>query len=193
VGYHKMPRNVTGGSGHKSQSNSEGSKARNNREFVDALLDDYQSGDGTEGVFVARVLKRMGSGRMEVFYVDEGRPMQKIVPMRGGLRGKGKKSVWVDIDSLVMISETGLQGATHEIVAVFSELQVARFKKLGVNTDPRLFLRSNGGETTVKNEGFEFEYGESDEEAPPKVVVPVVPGLSRTDRIREAEVDIDAI
>jgi len=183
-----MPRNVTGGSGHKSQSNSEGSKARNNREFVDALLDDYQSGGNTDGVFVARVLKRMGSGRMEVFYIDEcDKPTQRIVPMRGGLRGKGKKFVWVDIDSLVMIAETGLAGATHEIVAVFSEAQVARFKKIGVRTDPRLFLRSNGGETTVKDEGFEFEYGEEETKAE------VVPTVARVDRIREAEVDIDAI
>lgn len=155
-----MPRNNTGGSGHKSQSNSEGSKARNNREFVDALLDDYQSGDSTEGVYVARILKRMGSGRMEVFYMDElGKPIQRIVPMRGGLRGKGKKSVWIDIDSLVMVAETGLAGATHEIVAVFSEAQIARFKKVCPDADPRLFLRSNGGETTVKEEGFEFERG----------------------------------
>lgn len=186
-----MPRNITGGSGHKSQSNSEGSKARNNREFIDALLDDYQSGDSTDGVHVARILKRMGSGRMEVFYIDEQlKPIQRIMPMRGGLRGKGKKSVWVDIDSLVMIAETGLAGATHEIVAVFSEAQVARFKKLGVHTDARLFLRSNGGETTVKDEGFEFQYGEDSDDAP---VVPKAEGIPRTDRIRDAEVDIDAI
>jgi hypothetical protein len=32
---------------------------------------------------------------------------QQIMPMRGGLRGKAKKTEWVDIDSLVMIAETG--------------------------------------------------------------------------------------
>jgi hypothetical protein len=35
-----MPRNTTGGSGHKSQKNSEGNKARDNRLKGDALLDD---------------------------------------------------------------------------------------------------------------------------------------------------------
>jgi hypothetical protein len=143
----KMPRNTTGGSGHKAQRNSEGSKARNNRCFVDDLLDDYMNEESTAGVYVARVTRRMGSGRMEVFYQDEKKhDVLRIVPMRGGLRGKGKKSVWVDTDSLVMVAETGLGGATHEIVAVFSELQVERLKRLRPNTDPRLFLKEKAAE-----------------------------------------------
>jgi hypothetical protein len=142
-----MPRNTTGGSGHKAQRNSEGSKARNNRCFVDDLLDDYMNNENTAGVYVARVTRRMGSGRMEVFYQDEKKhDVLRIVPMRGGLRGKGKKSVWVDTDSLVMVAETGLGGATHEIVAVFSELQVERLKRLRPNTDPRLFLKEKAAE-----------------------------------------------
>jgi hypothetical protein len=84
---------------------------------------------------------------MEVFYQDEKKhDVLRIVPMRGGLRGKGKKSVWVDTDSLVMVAETGLGGATHEIVAVFSELQVERLKRLRPNTDPRLFLKEKAAE-----------------------------------------------
>ena len=65
----KMPRNTTGGSGHKAQRNSEGSKARHNREFIDMLLDDYRKQEKTDGVYVGRILRRMGSGRMEVFYI----------------------------------------------------------------------------------------------------------------------------
>ena len=40
-----MPRNTTGGSGHRSQRNSEGSKARNNRCFIDDLLDDIKNNE----------------------------------------------------------------------------------------------------------------------------------------------------
>lgn len=155
---------MTGGSGHKAQRNSEGSKARHNREFIDDLLDDYRRGEKTDGVYVGRVTRRMGCGRMEVFYtrpVIETEPeerlaydrvdqtvkirteaLQQIIPMRGGLRGKAKKTVWVDIDSLVMIAKTGLSGATHEIIAVFSPDQVARYRKLVPNADERLFLKS---------------------------------------------------
>lgn len=163
-----MPRNVTGGSGHRAQRNSEGSKARNNRCLVDDLLEDIRNGEPLTDVFVARVLKRMGSGRMEVFYMKEGsddfddskktemRVVQQIVPMRGGLRGKGKKTVWVDIDSLVMIAETGLAGTTHEIVAVFSPEQVAKLRKLRPTMDDRFFAKGST-ESAEAEDGFEFD------------------------------------
>jgi hypothetical protein len=173
-----MPRNTTGGSGHKAQRNSEGSKARTNRCFVDDLLDDIKNEEKLEDVFIARVTKRMGSGRMEVFYIKEferdederrndrdlieRRVMTQIVPMLGGLRGKGKKTVWVDLDSLVMIAETGLGGTTHEIVAVFSPEQVARLRKLKPDMDERYFIKG----TTTSSEpdaGFEFDAGDKDD------------------------------
>lgn len=180
-----MPRNVTGGSGHKAQRNSEGSKARNNRCLVDDLLDDIRNGENVSDVHVARVTKRMGCGRMEVFYLEEvveekkkddwltgeksvsrkveQRVVQQIVPMRGGLRGKGKKTVWVDLDSLVMIAETGLAGTTHEIVAVFSPEQVARLRKLKPDMDERYFLKGSSEGTSKQEAGFEFEEQEEGE------------------------------
>jgi hypothetical protein len=182
-----MPRNTTRGSGHKAQRNSEGSKARHNREFIEDLLDDYRKGETINDVFVGRVLRRMGCGRMEVFYtktvvdahdedmlaMDPGAArrapkvrtvdVQQIIPMRGGLRGKAKKTVWVDIDSLVMIAETGLAGTTHEIIAVFSPDQVARYRKLKPDADERLFLKG-GAEAESNTGGVVFEGGEEEEE-----------------------------
>ena len=66
-----MPRNTTGGSGHRSQRNSEGSKARNNRCFIDDLLDDIKNNEKLTGVHIARITRRLGCGRMEVFYLEE--------------------------------------------------------------------------------------------------------------------------
>lgn len=162
-----MPRNTTGGSGHKGQRNSEGSKARHNREFIDDLLDDYRNNEKTDGVFVGRVLRRMGCGRMEVFYMvkknaddeEDSReePVQQIMPMRGGLRGKAKKTVWVDIDSLVMLAETGLGGTTHEIIAVFSPAQVERYRKLFPKADERLFLKNGIVEKEEEAGGIVFD------------------------------------
>jgi hypothetical protein len=182
-----MPRNTTGGSGHKSQRNSEGSKARHNREFIDDLLDDYRKGEKTDGVFVGRILRRMGCGRMEVFYIREvmekvseeslamdtpvkkapkvrKEDVQQIIPMRGGLRGKAKKTVWVDIDSLVMIAETGLSGTTHEIVAVFSPEQVAYYRKLKPDADERLFLKGGAEASAADQDAIVFEAEEEAEE-----------------------------
>lgn len=150
-----MPRNLTGGSGHKAQRNSESSKARANRTIVDNLLDDYREGMNTDGVYVGRVLRRMGCGRMEVFYTymdvseEEGRhkvEQTQIMPMRGGLRGKGKKDVWVDPGNLVVVAATGLAQTTHEIVAVFTPAQVARLRKTKPDLDPRLFVQEGGAE-----------------------------------------------
>lgn len=180
-----MPRNVTGGSGHKAQRNSEGSKARNNRCLVDDLLDDIRNGEDVRDVHIARVTKRMGCGRMEVFYLEEvvdekktdnwmtgektvrkveQRVVQQIVPMRGGLRGKGKKTVWVDLDSLVMIAETGLAGTTHEIVAVFSPEQVAKLRRLKPDMDARYFLKGSAEEASKQDAGFEFEDADAEKE-----------------------------
>lgn len=180
-----MPRNVTGGSGHKAQRNSEGSKARHNREFIDDLLDDIKNGEKLTDVHVARVTRRMGSGRMEVFYIREvvdnedeenlaadvlpvkkapkirQEAVNQIIPMRGGLRGKGKGTVWVDIDALVMIAETGLAGTTHEIVAVFRPEQVARYRKLKPDADERLFLKT-GVETEEEKSGVVFESADAE-------------------------------
>ncbi len=182
----KMPRNTTGGSGHKAQRNSESSKARNNRCLIDDLLEDIRNGENATDVHMARVTKRMGCGRMEVFYLEEviedkkkddwltgekstsrkveQRVVQQIIPMRGGLRGKGKRSVWVDLDSLVMIADTGLAGTTHEIVAVFSPEQVAKLRRLKPDMDERYFLKGTTDSTSNQDAGFEFEEAEKEDE-----------------------------
>ena len=169
-----MPRNTTGGSAHRGQRNSEGSKARHNREFIDDLLDDYKNKQDTTGVFVGRVLRRMGSGRMEVFYMVKKKAdvlekerieaVQQVMVMRGGLRGKAKKTVWVDIDSLVMIAETGLAGTTHEIIAVFSPEQVAKYRTLFPDADERLFMKNGGVAEEEEKGGVVFEEEEEDGE-----------------------------
>jgi hypothetical protein len=152
-----MPRNLTGGSGHKSQRNSEGNKARNNRVKGDLLLEDLASGSNTQGVDVGRVIKRLGCGRMEVMYFDyRGDACLIQAPLRGGLRGKGKKTVWVDLDSLVVIAETELGGKSHEIIAVMSPEQVAQYRKIVPDADPRLFVKG-GTDSDQKDDGIEFD------------------------------------
>jgi hypothetical protein len=151
---------MTGGSGHRSQRNSEGSKAKHNRCLIDDLLDDIRNDEGLTDIHIARVTKRMGNGRMEVMFFQEvedgSRMIQQIVPMRGGLKGRAKKTVWVDIDSIVMIAETGLAGTSHEIVAVFLPEQVARLRTMRPDMDERLFLKGST-ETAAAEGGFEFE------------------------------------
>ena len=104
------------------------------------------------------------TGEKSVTRKVEQRVVQQIIPMRGGLRGKGKKTVWVDLDSLVMVAETGLAGTTHEIVAVFSPEQVARLRKLRPDMDERYFLKGSSDPTSKEDAGFEFEAEKEDGE-----------------------------
>ena len=77
-------------------------------------------------------------------------------PIRGGMRGRGKKDVWVDVGSLVLFEETGLGGmATHRILSVFTPAQTARYKSIVKDADPRLFLKVAGTEAE-DTEGIEF-------------------------------------
>jgi len=171
-----MPRNLTGGSGHKAQRNSEAPKAKKNRGLVDDLLDDLTEGRDISGVFVGKVTKRIGHGQMEVFYIEEKSVKDpdteeeelivyehtKIMPMAGSLTGKGKGSVWVDVGSLVRIDSTGLGRTTHEIVAVFQDAQVKQLKKLRI-MDERMFAKS-GEEEDEDEGGIVFDHGDDEEE-----------------------------
>ena len=169
-----MPRNLTGGSGHKSQKNSESSKARNNKSINENLFDDLRDGMNVDDILIGRVLRHLGQGRMEVFYVKKEwseeeekeikREVTKIIPMRGGLRGKGKKDVHIGPGDVVMIMETGLANVTHEIVSVFYEPQRSKLRKLRPDLDARIFAAAGSSATEEEADGVVFEEEEKEEE-----------------------------
>lgn len=166
-----MTRNLTGGSKHKAQRNSESSKSRNNKNINEKLFDDIRDGMNIDDILVGRVLRHMGQGRMEVFFVKHEwseeeekeitREITQIVPMRGGLKGKGKKDVLIKPGDVVMIVETGLSNVTHEIVSVFYEPQRTKLRKLRPDLDPRIFSIDKSGET---DDGVIFESDEQEKE-----------------------------
>jgi hypothetical protein len=121
--------------------------------MLDDLMDEAQRPGSVQfdGAFVGRVMRRLGDGRMEIFYTDKEtiqgkeRVVDKLIqaPIRGGMRGRGKKDVWIDVGSVVLFEETGLGGmATHRILSVFTEVQTARYKSIVKDADPRLFIKA---------------------------------------------------
>jgi hypothetical protein len=164
----KMPRNTTGGSGHRSQRNSESNKTKANNKIIDNFLDDIVTGQEMTDVHVGRVMRRLGSGMMEIFYVipetieKKERMVDKLVhaPLRGGMRGRGKKDVWVDVGSVILLADTGLGGTPFKIVSVFSEMQTQRYKDIVPNADPRLFIRASADEQDEG--GIEFALDEEE-------------------------------
>lgn len=155
-------------SGNKNATRESG-VASKNRRFVQAFLEDIREGDDTEGVHIARVLKKFGNGRMEVFYVkkvgetDESRAITGHATIRGSFRGRGKHSVWIDIGSVVAVAETGFKsGPILEIMAVLNRDQITQLQKSG-EFDSRLFIDTTDekvlgvqSHVTVE-EGFIFE------------------------------------
>jgi len=168
-----MPRNMTGGSGHRSQRNSESNKTKQNNKIGDKMLDDLMDnplGVQLDGAFVGRIMRRLGDGRMEIFYTvketigGKERVVDKLIqaPIRGGMRGRGKKDVWVDVGSVVLFEETGLGGmAPYRILSVFTPVQIARYKSIVTDADPRLFVKA--GTTDVEETGG-IEFDEADDE-----------------------------
>ena len=117
------------------------------------MLDDIMDEVSTAGVLIGKVTRRLGCGRMEIAnFSDKGELTLMQAPLRGGMRGKGKKSVWVDIGSLVLVASTELGGKTHEIFAVMTPEQVTRLRKIKPDADPRLFLKDGSAEEAVTEE-----------------------------------------
>ena len=156
----KMPRNTTGGSGHKSRANSEGNVTKRNRELLEAYLDDIESEGVCEDVYVSKVTKKLGDGRIEVVYMegDRGYTVQAVI--KGSMRGKGKSQAFVDTGSLVLISNTGLVGAlAYEVIAVIPPKGTplrSRFDELVKNVLPETKEETGGG--------FEFDNEEEEDD-----------------------------
>jgi len=220
-----MPRNTTGGKNFKKfKTGAEGFRARAAREEADDMLDLIRKmdRDGKDGLspedreavlymFVGRVTKRYGHGRMEVLCHDG---VVRQCRIRGLLRKRGQ--VFIDIDHLVVIStreavesdsddETGVKstnssgGNTADIIGLFDDKQSAFLRKTNIN--PALFATNKAGGAAdiddLFDRGNEIEPAEGSESDTPDELKKKVAG--RADRAKAAaakggdDVDIDAI
>lgn len=171
-----MPKNTQGGSKYKKGANSESSTSKKSKKLFNDLLEDLcGSEEDMQGIHFGKVVKRLGEGRMEVIYIFNERLETVRAPMKGSIRGKGKRDAWIDVGTFVVLNETGLSGCmSHEIVMPLSSQQVQMLRKNN-NIDERLFEKT---ETTMGEEGIEFEEDIQEEQE--------VSG-------KEEEIDIDKI
>jgi hypothetical protein len=148
-----MPKNTTGGKGHKSGRNGESGIAKKNRLVIESVVDDVLNDEILEDIFVARVMRKLGSGRFDVFYFDRhGHPHQEQAVVRGAMRGRGKKAVFVEVNEVVIVHDNGLGGGSSlEIIAVTSPEQAARLRKTERFND-RIFNK------TIENPADEPKY-----------------------------------
>lgn len=152
------------------RSKKESGVASKNRRFIQALLDDVRNNESVEDIYIGRVIRKLGNGRVEVFYIDaKGRPQLQQSSIRGSFRGKGKHAVWIDNGSVVVIADSGIGGASEfEIMAVLSHEQIHDLSQ-EMDIDARVLALHMTDEKTLmsgvgREEGFVFEGIEDIEE-----------------------------
>lgn len=120
--------------------------------------------DLNENKHVCRVVKKLGNGRFEIFYVT--REGERIVEhtdqatIRGSFRGKAKRDLWVDVGIFVIAEENlGL-----EITGLLSRQEMKEI----VSTN-KMYKKVLSGED-VQNDDYGIEFDErSDEEEESKL------------------------
>ena len=118
--------------------------------------------DDTEHVHLARCLKRLGDGRVEVVYCigEKGVIAQVIIP--GRFRGRAKHSSFVDVGSYLLIAETGVTGpASLEMIALISDAQIATINDVAP-IDKRVLAKDTDKEAIetgkTNDDGYAFVY-----------------------------------
>ena len=154
--------------GAKASKRVSGVQSKNSR-FIQSYLDDLRKEGKADDIYIARVIGRLGSGRMDVFYIDaDNKPQTVQSVIRGSFRGKGKRSVWIDIGSIVAIADSGIAGsAEYEIMAVLSQDDLDSLRK-ETTLDPRILDITNVDKDLLKSDnpitdgGFEFDREEDE-------------------------------
>lgn len=156
----------TGNKGRKRESGI----ATRHKNFVTNLIDDFRTTGTVEDVYVGRVTKKLGNGRVEVLYVametentfdNEGNEIQKETPrvyekqavIKGSFRGKGKHSVWVEVGGIVAVADTGL--GILEIMAVLTQDQLNTIAKTSF-VDSRILNPVSTAGADGSNDAIEF-------------------------------------
>lgn len=160
----KMQKN----SGNKKAKRSiSGAEAKNNRFFSDILSDfndQKKRGENPkleDGIHIAKVKHKLGNGRVEVFFVtrdDNGETRlhdNKQAVIRGSFRGKGKRDVWIDTGSIVVVADTGI--GVIEIVGVLTKQKLDDIAS-HIFVDPRILNEDN------VDEAIKFDEEADDEE-----------------------------
>jgi hypothetical protein len=147
-------------SGNKKGKRDTGASVKN-RQFISDLMSDLRQDNHVEDVYLGRVTRKLGNGRVEVFYVakenektfdTEGNEVVKEVyksyekqaTIKGSFRGKGKRSVWIEVGTAVAVADAGLGHLM--IMAVLSRDQLQDIAKT-THVDERIMKEgANGNE-----------------------------------------------
>lgn len=163
-------------SGNKGRKRESGVSKRHNL-LISNLMSDLKNEGKADGIYIGRVLRKLGNGRVEVFYVAKeiqqtfdkmGNEIEKEVPVshegqaiiKGSFRGRGKHSVWIDLGGIVIVSDTGL--GILEIVGVLTQDQLNEIAKVSF-IDERIMKPMVTGDSETNDALIEFGNESEDE------------------------------
>ena len=164
----------TGNKGRKRESGI----AVRHQHLITNLMNDLRREGKVDDVYIGRVTRKFGNGRVEVFYVamekektfdKEGNEVEKQVPrsyekqaiIKGSFRGRGKHSVWIEQGGIVIVSDTGV--GILEIVGILTQDQLNAIAKTSFVDDRILKPVSVAGDD-VAGDGIEFTNDISDDD-----------------------------
>jgi hypothetical protein len=133
-------------------------------------MEDLHYDGKVDGVYIGRVTRKFGNGRVEVFYVamekentfdNMGNEVEKEVPrsyekqaiIKGSFRGRGKHSVWIEAGGIVLVSDTGV--GILEIAGILTQEQLNTIAKTSF-VDERILKPVNASGDDSNYIGIEF-------------------------------------
>lgn len=160
----------------KASKRGRGGAAVKNTRAISGYMDTVRSHEIAENIYVGRVDRKLGNGRVEVRYAVKKRDIitdkdgevledkdsyelktgQAII--RGTFRGRSKRSVWIEVNSPVLIEDSGL--GIMEIKALLTREQL---KDMAKETYIHPQILSDQGASAGEGDVIEFA-NESEEE-----------------------------
>jgi hypothetical protein len=133
-------------------------------------MSDLRQNNHVDDVYLGRVTRKLGNGRVEVFYVaketektfdSEGNEIvkqsyksyEKQASIKGSFRGRGKHSVWIDVGTAVAVADAGLGHLM--IMAVLTRDQLQEIAKTSYVDERVLKDVSDGNDT--QEDGIVFD------------------------------------
>ena len=140
--------------------NDIGAGAKNKKEVLKVF--DFVKDQGDDepimkvGTYIAKVIRKLGNGQLLVFFIDEAeRPIETRAIIRGSFRGRGKRDVWIDIGSIVVVEENI---NVYEIIALLNREQVKSLSE-HIYIDDRIYSTDEVDDMFEVNEGENEETG----------------------------------
>ena len=192
--------------GKRGARNEEGN-SKNNATIRNFLSDISEEGKDSD-IHVGRVLKVLGNGRLQAFFVARddkniARPYSAQAMIRGTFRGKAKRSVWIEENTFVIISDSQIEGpGRYSVIGVITRDDMKQIRGL-IDIDPRVLAvtvtdlaQLMSDKAVVEEEAFVFEDDEEAEDEQASEIVPKserkskhVARVLKADELTEKDID----